>query len=76
MKPLAQMTREELWSLDNQEVIDLEDEYGKKICPKIQSEIDYAIAKQFAFRKKNLDTLRLELQQDAADARRESLEDR
>lgn len=75
MKTLAQMTREELYLLDDDELRDLAADNNmdwtccRKDCVACWNDYKHEL-------RKNLDTLRLELQQDSADARRESLEDR
>lgn len=68
MKPLAQMTRDELWSLDSPTIYEL-----------MQTLLKWDAMEICGYGRdgclKELDTLRLELQQSAAEARRESLEE-
>lgn len=67
MKPLSQMTREELWALDENDVYELIHAHGMRLPPKMRTVDNYLEC---------LEDLRLELQQSAADAGRDTLKDR
>lgn len=67
MKPLSQMTRDELWALDNEQLEELWERY------KYQVKLKWHPIANIGNIRDALDTLRLELQQSAADAGRDTL---
>lgn len=71
MKPLSQMTRDELWSLTGEELLWLA--MHNKVTPRIESDgmsfDTYAMAS-------DLDEIRLELQQAAAEHKHDRRQDR
>jgi len=74
MKPLSQMTREELWALDESEIIELAHTHDvdtttmgydpKRLCSLI-------ISRPVSYIRNDLEQLRLELQKDNADSRQD-----
>ncbi len=64
MKPLSQMTRDELWALDEKQVIDLALTHRLRVYMQgIQIDKEDLL--------EDLEELRLELQQDSADSRQD-----
>lgn len=78
MKPLSQMTREELWALDNSEIFELAHDHNiPLVCKGITSggkTID--MQRTFVDIVQSLDILRIELQQAAAEHEKDTREDR
>lgn len=78
MKPLSQMTREELWALDGTSILELAKlhkidttfmEYDRKrMC-------NFVASRPLCFVRQDLDELRIELQQSAAEARHDTQTD-
>lgn len=74
MKPLAQMTREELWALEGNAIYELAELNDIDIV--FEGYSKFPTIKSQERLRGELDTLRLELQQDAAEARNDSNQDR